>query len=78
MSTYLGAQYLPGITSNQLGAKATIASATSERTCATTPIAPRRHDAEASLASAWVMIGTILGCLVTMMSVVLAAATSIP
>jgi hypothetical protein len=78
MSAYLVEPYLPGITSNHLGAKATSALTTSERPRATTPIAARHHDAEASLASAWLMIGTILGCLVTMMSVVLAAATSIP
>jgi hypothetical protein len=79
MSTSLVVErYLPGLTLEQSGAKAPTASRTSERTCATTPIAPRRHDAEASVASAWLMIGTILGCLVTMMSVVLVAATSMP
>jgi hypothetical protein len=78
VSAYLVEPYLPGITSNQLGAKATSASTTSERPRATTLIGARHHDAEASLASAWLMIGTILGCLVTMMAVVLAAATSMP
>ena len=79
MSTSLVVErYLPGLTLEQSDAKATTASMTSERTSAMTSIALRRHDAEASVASAWLMIGTILGCLVTMMSIVLVAATSMP
>lgn len=76
MSTSLVAGYLPGITQEQLGtAKATSASMTSERTSATTSITPRQYYAEDSLVSAWVMIGTILSCLSSMMAVVIAAAT---
>ena len=79
MSTHLVEQYLPGFTPEQLdAAKATIASIKSERTSTKTSIAPRQHDAEDSLMSAWLMIGTILGCLAIMMAVVLGAATSIP
>ena len=79
MSTSLVVErYLPGLRLEQSGAKATTASRTSERTCAPTSIAPRRHDAADSLVSAWLMIGTILGCLATMMAVVLVAATSMP
>jgi len=79
MSTSLVAGYLPGITAKQLGtAKVTTASMTSEGMSAMTSIAPRQHLAEDSLVSAWVMIGTILGCLSSMIAVVIAAATSIP
>jgi hypothetical protein len=65
MSAYVIERYLPGLTTEQSSAKAT-------------PVAAQRHDAEASVASAWLMICTILGCLVAMMSVVLVAATSMP
>ena len=79
MNTSLVAGNLLGITAEQLGtAKAATASMASEWTSAMTSIAPRQHDAEDSLVSAWVMIGTILSCLAIMMAVVIAAATTMP
>ena len=64
MSAYAIEQSLPGLTSEHSGA--------------TAPVAPRRHDAEASLAGVWLMIATILGCLAGMAAVVLVAATAVP
>ena len=72
MSAILVEQFLPGVTQEQLGAKATAVSMPGMRTS----IALRQYDADDSFVSAWVMIGTILGCLVIMMTVVFAAATS--
>jgi len=73
MSTSLVAGYLPGITPEQLNA-----AKRSERTPATPSIAPRQQDAEDSFVSAWVLIGTILSCLVTMIGVVITAAATMP
>ena len=75
MSTSLVAGYLTGITPEQLSkANARTASMTGEWTSAKTSIAPRQHHADDSFVSAWVMIGTILSCLATMIAVVIATA----
>ena len=77
MNTSLVAGYLPGIASKRPGeAKAPTTSMTSEWTSALTSIALRQQHVEESVASAWVMISTIFGCMAIMLAVVIAAATS--
>jgi hypothetical protein len=79
MSTKFVDLYLPGITPEHFGAaNSTTASIKSERTSALTSIAPQQHDAEESLMSAWLMIGSIIGCLVIMLAVLVGAAMSVP
>lgn len=79
MGTQMVERYVPGITPEQIGAaKSTIASIMSETASAKTSFAPRQHDAEESLMSAWVLIGTIIGCLAIMMAVVVGVAISTP
>lgn len=77
MNTSLVAGYLPVITQEQLGTKATTASKSSDLISAVTSIALRQHDTEDSLVSVWVMVGAILGCLAIMVAVVIATAVSV-
>ncbi|MGD9711465.1 MAG: hypothetical protein AB7V46_05285 [Thermomicrobiales bacterium] len=79
MSSSLVAGYLPGIASEQQGAPMSrTSSVTSEWTSTMASITLRQHSAEDSVASAWVMVSTVVSCLVTMMAVVIAAATAMP
>lgn len=77
MNTSLVAGNLTGFTLEQLGTtKTAAASLSGEWRSAKTTIAPRQHDADDSLISAWVMIGTILSCLAIMIAIVIVASIS--
>ena len=81
MSAHGVGQYVQGFTSAPFGAvaagKATNVSTSGEWMRVMAPIAQRKPRVGDSTATAWVMIGTILCCLVTMMAVVIATATSV-